>query len=116
MSFGNAWKSSCARLSRSVSPSACVVTSEIGSTEVPTAKRQTLAIERFICLRCSPIEPPSYANSFRFRSRLTGLLTGGREQLYANLSGGVTEDFLNNSSELIYLPRLRLRRALMRYG
>ena len=50
------------------------------------------------------------------RSRLTGLLAGGRERLYANLSGCVTEDFLNNSSELIYLPRLLLGRALMRYG
>ena len=52
----------------------------------------------------------------QIRSRLTGLLTEGRKRLYANLSGGVTEDFLNNSSELIYLLRLLLSRALMRQG
>src|SRR6516225_582422 len=59
---------------------------------------------------------PFVREQLQIRSRLTGLLTGGRERLYANLSGGVTEDFLNNSSELIYLRRFLLCRALMRHG
>ena len=59
---------------------------------------------------------PFVREQLQIRSRLTGLLTGGRERLYANLSGRVTEDFLNNSSELIYLLRLLLRRVVIRHG